>query len=68
MATNLSKNTATPTNLVKPGQSYAYDSYLTYDADTDIAGRDVLYEQIGYESSATNLSKNTASPSNQAKS
>lgn len=69
MVTNLSKNAASVSNQIKPGQGYAYDSFRTYDGPVDpISGNAQLYDQIGYASNPVNVAKNAASPTNQAKS
>ena len=68
MATNVPKNTAAPSNRVRPGQGYAYDSYLTSDEDPDpLSGNARMYDQIGFASTPTNVNKNSASATNVSK-
>lgn len=56
--TNESANSANMYAIVKPGQGWMYDSYLTYDEDPDsISGNARTYNTIGTEPTWTNENK-----------
>ena len=54
------RTATTMTPMTRAGQGWKYDQAdITYDATTDSAGRQVLYDTVGFSETVTPLSKNS---------